>query len=199
MGTDEHYLEDELYELVREDRSIFEFLQAGSLDGIWYWDLENPKSEWMSPRFWQLLGFDHTKKEHLASEWQDLIHPQDLLTALSNFKRHCENRDHPYDQVVRYRHKDGSTVWVRCRGLVIRDHTGKPVRMLGAHTDLTQLKSTEAELRKRTIELEDANQKLRGALEQVKTLTGFHRANGFVIRFPCRHLNELLLGISKSR
>ena len=172
MDTEEHYLKHELYELVREDRSIFEFIQQGSLDGIWYWDLEDPESEWMSPRLWELLGFDYREKKHLASEWQDLIHPQDLLTALTNFKKHCEDHDHPYDQVVRYRHKDGSTVWVRCRGLVIRDDTGKPIRMLGAHTDLTQLKTTEQELRKKTIELQDANQRLREALEEVRTLRG---------------------------
>jgi len=39
---DEHYLRDELYSLVRSDPLIFEFLQAGSLDGVWYWDLERP-------------------------------------------------------------------------------------------------------------------------------------------------------------
>lgn len=26
-----------------------------SLDGAWYWDLENPESEWMSPLFWEVL------------------------------------------------------------------------------------------------------------------------------------------------
>lgn len=35
MSTDEHYLKTELYRLIREDESIFEFLQRGSLDGIW--------------------------------------------------------------------------------------------------------------------------------------------------------------------
>ncbi len=37
--------------------------------------------------------------------------------------------------MVRYRHADGSTVWVRCRGLAIRDESGRPIRMLGAHDD----------------------------------------------------------------
>ena len=36
MGNEEHYLKTELYDLVRKDPAIFEFLQAGSLDGIWY-------------------------------------------------------------------------------------------------------------------------------------------------------------------
>lgn len=68
-----HRLQEELESLVREDGTIFEFLQAGSLDGIWYWDLENPEQEWMSERFWELLGVQPSEKKHLASEWQDLI------------------------------------------------------------------------------------------------------------------------------
>ena len=83
----------------------------------------------------------------MASEWQDLINPEDLQVALENFEKHCVDPNHPYDQIVRYRHKDGSTVWVRCRGIAIRDKTGKPVRMLGAHTNLTRQKKVEHELR----------------------------------------------------
>jgi|TARA_Y100000310_G_scaffold341117_1_gene439225 PAS domain S-box-containing protein len=172
MQTPQHYLQNELYTLTQEDRSIFEFLQQGSLDGIWYWDLEDPESEWMSPRFWELLGFDYRKMRHLASEWQELINPDDLQVALSNFAKHCQDPNHPYDQVVRYRHRDGSTVWVRCRGTAIRDDAGKPIRMLGAHTDLTQQKCAEEALKEKTIELEQANRKLRTALNQIKTLKG---------------------------
>lgn len=139
-----HYLERELYDLVRTDPRIFDFLQAGSLDGIWYWDLERPDNEWMSPRFWDLLGFDPAEKSHNPEEWQALIDPDGLNTALENFHNHLADPDCPYNQVVRYTHKDGSDVWVRCRGLAIRDAAGKPIRMLGAHNDLTALvKSTE--------------------------------------------------------
>jgi len=115
------YLEKELYALFQEDAYLFDFLQRGSLDGVWYWDLENRENEWMSPRFWHVLGFDPAEREHLSSEWQDLIHPEDLKVALDNLELHCDDPDHPYDQIVRYRHKDGSTVWVRCRGIAIRD------------------------------------------------------------------------------
>ena len=134
----DHYLKDELYREIKESDEIWEFLQSGSLDGIWYWDIEEAAHEWMSPRFWEVFGYDPSKKKHLASEWQHMIDPDDLKVALDNFKKHCENPDHPYDQIVRYRHKDGSTIWVRCRGLAIRDDTGKPVRMLGAHTNVTE-------------------------------------------------------------
>ena len=147
MADKKNYLQKELYHLVREDQSIFEFIQQGSLDGLCYWDLEKPENEWMSPQFWATLGYDPQDKKHLASEWQDLIHPDDLKVALDNFHKHCADPHHPYDQIVRYRHKDGSTVWVRCRGIAIRDKAGKPIRMLGAHIDLTAQKNAEQALR----------------------------------------------------
>lgn len=150
----ENYLRKELYELVKSDSSIFEFIQSGSLDGMWYWDLQNPKNEWMSDKFWETLGFDPNEKKHLASEWQDLIFEEDLKTAKANLDRHIRDPDHPYDQIVRYRHKNGSTIWIRCRGLAIRDENGQAIRMLGAHTDITHMKETEREITRLTEEYE---------------------------------------------
>ena len=146
MTSETHYLEKELRRLIQSDQWIFDFLQKGSLDGIWYWDLENPENEWMSPEFWTTLGYDPGQKEHLSAEWQSLIHPEDLRLALDNFNKHCADPDHPYDQIVRYRHQNGSTVWIRCRGIAIRDETGRPVRMLGAHNEITAQKETELAL-----------------------------------------------------
>jgi PAS domain S-box-containing protein len=173
MSKKDHYLKKELYDLIQKNVSVFEFLQQGSLDGIWYWDIEAQENEWMSPRFWEVLGYNPAEKEHLAKEWQDLINPDDLKTALYNFAKHCEDPNHPYDQVVRYRHRDGHTVWVRCRGIAIRNETGKPIRMLGAHTDLTPQKIAEEKLRQKTIELEETNKKLQDALANIKVLRGF--------------------------
>ncbi len=157
---DGSYLKNELYEIIQKDSSIFEFLQNSALDGIWYWDLESPKNEWMSPRFWQILGYDPADKKHLASEWQNLIHPDDLKKAIKNFELHCRNPEHPYDQIVRYRHKNGSTVWVRCRGIAIRNLSGKPVRMLGAHNDISEVKKAQEKLQTFVEELQQNNKEL---------------------------------------
>ncbi len=160
MQETAHYLKEELYDLIKKDSKIFEFLQRGSLDGIWYWGLKTEKDEWMSPRFWEVLGYDPKEKAHLASEWMDLIDPDDLKVEHKNFSKHCADPDHSFDQIVRYRHGDGSTGWVRCRGIAIRNEAGEPVRLRGAHTDLTQLKRVEAKLHARTLELEAALQRI---------------------------------------
>lgn len=170
MPNGAHYLKQELYDAIKTGPQIFEFLQAGSLDGIWYWDINAPEHEWLSPQFWTTLGYNPADKQHLSSEWQDLIHPDDLPGCIENFKKHCTDPNHPYDQIVRYRHRDGSTVWIRCRGLAIRDANGNPRRMLGAHTDLTEVKRVELELAEKNRQLEESNRHLRAALERVGQL-----------------------------
>jgi PAS domain S-box-containing protein len=140
---EDHRLKQELFGLIKTDANIFEFVEHSSLDGLWYWDLESPEHEWMSDKFWLTLGYDPSTKRHLASEWQGIINKDDLAVAEENFKKHCADPKHDYDQEVRYQHYDGSTVWVRCRGLVIRDEAGKPVRMIGAHNDITAFKEEE--------------------------------------------------------
>jgi PAS domain S-box-containing protein len=155
-----HYLEAELLDRLQSERDIFDFLRTSSLDGMWYWNLERPQDEWMSPEFWRLFGVDPATKAHRPDEWQDLIFAEDLERAADNLERHCADPNHPYDQIVRYRHADGSTVWVRCRGLAIRDENGVPIRMLGAHNDVTALKRAERDLARRVEEVEQSHSEL---------------------------------------
>lgn len=161
MSTPEdHYLRRELYARVRRDPAVFEFLQSGCLDGVWYWDLEQPEEEWMSPRFWTTFGHDPAEKAHLASEWQAMIHPDDLVAAVAAAQAHCADPTVPYDQVVRYTHSAGHTVWIRCRGIAIRDEQGVPVRMLGAHTDVTELVRAQQALADQAAQLARINGEL---------------------------------------
>ncbi len=143
-----HYLLEELQEKLKTDSSIWDFFRASCLDGMWYWDLENPENEWMSPEFWELFGYDPATKEHTPESWFDIIHPEDKVIAIKNFNKHLANPDHPYDQVVRYRHAKGHLIWVRCRGLAVRDEKGRGIRMIGAHIDLTAF-VTESKERER--------------------------------------------------
>lgn len=147
-NVEENYLKEELYALIKNEDYIFDFIQKSSLDGLWFWDLDNPENEWMNSKFWTTLGYDPDKMLHKASAWQDLINQEDLKVVYKNFTKHCEDSSHPYDQIVRYKHKLGHTVWIQCRGLAIRDSKGKPVRMLGAHTDITKLKKVEIKLKR---------------------------------------------------
>lgn len=165
-----NYLKEELYTLIKKESKIFDFIQKAALDGIWYWDLENPSNEWLSPEFWETLGYDYKDKIHSPSAWQDIIFEEDLPKVLKNFDLHCENSEHPFDQVVRYKHHNGSTVWIRCRGLAIRDKNGVALRMLGAHIDITEQKKVEEEIKKISSEYEKVFNSAQNALFLIEVL-----------------------------
>ena len=117
---------------------ILLFLQDGLHDG--YWDSHFQTGyEYMSPRFWQMLGYQPDEKAHNPNEWKSICHPIDLELAQTDLEAHIATRgEHPYCPNLRFRHKNGSWVIVQRRGrVVVWDRTGLAVRMVGTHTDIT--------------------------------------------------------------
>jgi PAS domain S-box-containing protein len=158
---DNHYLKNEIYALVKADNTIFDFIQESSLDGIWYWDLDKHEEEWMSPKFWSVLGYDFKDMPHKPSAWRDIVNADDFKLANELIIKHFENPEIPFDKTIRYTHKNGSIVWIRCRGLAIRDKDGKPIRMLGSHQNITEYKKNEQKLNK-SVALLNYTQKIAG-------------------------------------
>jgi signal transduction histidine kinase len=139
MADHNNYLEQGLYSEIQRNPLLLDFLKSASFGGMWSRDLEQPENEWRSPEFWLLLGIDPSTKSHRPIEWQDLIDKNDYAVAIEYLEKHCTDPNYPYDHRVRYRHANGSTIWLRCRGIAVRNTQGKAVRMIGTHTNLTDL------------------------------------------------------------
>ncbi|MCH2038781.1 MAG: PAS domain-containing protein, partial [Rickettsiales bacterium] len=129
-----------------------------SYDGYWDWYIQDDY-EYMSPRFWEMLGYEPEEKRHHPSEWQSIIFEDSLQIALDNFDKHVKTKGtHPFQQEVKYRHKDGSIVYIICKGKVVEwDEEGNPIRMIGTHTDITAQKEAEntLQVQKEYLELSD--------------------------------------------
>ncbi len=112
-------------------------------DGWWDWHLlEN--FEYMSPRFWEILGYDPNEMKHHPSEWQKLILPDDLIKATNSFKLHINSHGSiPFQEEVRYKHASGKIIWVVCKGKVVEWDGDTAIRIVGAHTDITERKQLE--------------------------------------------------------
>lgn len=131
-----HYLEKELYDKITEGDQVFDFLQKSVLDGIWYIDLENPNNEFVSSYFFKVFGYENSDFSENGKHWTSLVHPDDLVKSQELMALHFVNPEIPFEQIVRYQHKNGSTIWIRCKGIAIRNENGQPIRMLGVHTTL---------------------------------------------------------------
>ncbi|MEM9004402.1 MAG: response regulator [Cyanobacteria bacterium P01_F01_bin.86] len=134
-------------EKVRLELNLLEQILDIVLAGYWDWDI--PKhQEYLSPGFKQMFGYEDHELPNQPETWQELIFPEDLAGVLDCFERHIQSRGKiPYYNEVRYRHKDGSTVWVICSGQVIEwDARDKPIRMIGCHIDISDRKQAEEQL-----------------------------------------------------
>lgn len=121
-------------------------LESDGFDGIWDWRLQED-FEYMSPRFWEILGQDYTTKKHHPDEWQDLIYTEDLTKAKDLLSKHIASKGEvPFLLEARYRHPNGSVIWVLCRGKVIEWDGDTPIRMIGTHTDITAIKDAQDKL-----------------------------------------------------
>lgn len=120
---------------------------ASSGDGYWDWDLET-NYQYMSPRFWEMFGYKSEEKDHHPSAWQDVIFLDDLEIVQGNLEKHIQTKgEHPFEQEVRYWHKNGSIVTVLCKGRVVEwGEDGMAKRMIGAHIDVTELKKIQQSL-----------------------------------------------------
>lgn len=116
-------------------------------DGYWDWNLVT-NQEFMSRKFWENFGHDPQTRSHYPSAWEALVHPQDIGQIRDAMKRHVDsNGKIPYGIEARFRHARGGWLSIYCRGKIVEwDEHGKPVRMVGTHTNITELKKIQAEL-----------------------------------------------------
>ncbi|HSM82026.1 MAG TPA: PAS domain S-box protein, partial [Nodosilinea sp.] len=131
-----------------QELSLLEQILNIVLAGYWDWHISTDV-EYYSSGFKQMLGYADHELINSPQTWQDLIFPEDLPKVLEQFDRHVQSHGaEPYYNEVRYRHQDGSTVWILCSGQVIEwDNAGNPLRMIGCHIDITQRKQAEESLR----------------------------------------------------
>lgn len=131
-------------EAVLKSEQNFKDIFESTLSGYWDWNLVD-NTEYLSPTFKRMFGYQDHEMENSPEAWQRIIFPEDLPGILEVFDRHVKSRGRePFYNEIRYLHKDGSTVWVICAGRVVEwSADGKPLRMIGCHVDITQRKLAE--------------------------------------------------------
>ena len=127
-----------------EDR--WKFSLEGSGDGVWDWNLETGEV-FRSPRWHQMYGYSPNEIASNAEAGRVLIHPDDLSGAIDDLDALRSGLKASFITEFRILCKEGSWKWVLSRGMIISfTPEGKPLRIIGTHTDISERKNSEAEL-----------------------------------------------------
>ncbi len=131
-------------EALRKSEERFDLAMRGANDGLWDRDLTTNEI-YFSPRWKQMLGHEDHEIPNKYEEWRKRVHQEDIHRVQEIVNAHLEGRTPHYKCEYRLRHKDGTYLWILSRGLAIRDAEGRPYRIAGSHTDITECIKTEDE------------------------------------------------------
>ncbi len=146
MLYDETERKQFLEELRRSEARLHSVIEGTNV-GTWEWNVQAGETVF-NERWAEMAGY---RLEELApvsiKTWRDLAHPDDLEESDRQLMEVFGRKRPYYDIECRMKHRNGNWIWVNDRGKVIEwSADGKPVRMVGTHTDITERKQTEQQI-----------------------------------------------------
>jgi diguanylate cyclase (GGDEF)-like protein/PAS domain S-box-containing protein len=161
---------------LRDSEQRWQFALEGARDGVWDWNLVT-NEVYFSPQWKRMLGFEEHEIAGSLEEWDKRVHPDDKARAYADIEKHLKGEAPYYQNEHRVLCKDGSYKWILDRGMIVdRGPDGKPTRMIGTHTDMTERRQAEETIRE---------------LSLVDDLTGLRNRRGFLV------LGELQLSLAQ--
>lgn len=132
----------------------WKFALEGAGDGVWDWNIQTGEATF-SKRYKEMLGFSESEIGTSASEWVSRVDTDDMPYAMATVREHLDGKTPSAKVELRMLCKDGSWKWILGRGMVVsRDSDGKPLRLVGTITDITERKHAEIALTESLHEME---------------------------------------------
>ncbi len=148
----------------RESEERLRLALDGSQDGMWDWNVGTGQNL-VDDRWCKMLGYTKAEIVEHIDQWKSLVHPLDL-PVITRIHQECLDRkiSHLAGE-FRMRTKSGEWKWILGRGAVVEvDGTGKPLRLVGTHKDISQQKATEQNLERALEEAEAARDTIKAIL-----------------------------------
>jgi|GEM_PF-708653 len=129
-----------------KSEELWRFALEGAGDGVWDWDVRE-NTVFFSQRCKEMLGFKDDEIGNHPQEWVSRVHPEDQPAALAAMRDCLRGKSQIYISEHRVLNKEGRYQWTLDRARVVsRSAEGKPLRMIGTHTDITERKNAEVNL-----------------------------------------------------
>lgn len=133
--------------LVESEERLRYALESTS-EGLWDWDLSTGRVEY-SDSWLAALGYERSATEPTIAFWKHIVHPDDRDAMQRLLDEHFAGHTQIYSCEARLRCGNGEYRYYLDRGRVVtRDAAGRPLRMIGADTDISERKAMEEALRR---------------------------------------------------
>ncbi|WP_371322516.1 diguanylate cyclase [Dechloromonas sp. ZY10] len=130
-----------------ENEQRWRYALEAAGDGVWDWQIGSQRVIF-SERWKTMLGYAPDEIANLLDEWEHRVHPDDIPRVRKDLAAHIGGQTPIYHAAYRMLHKDGHWLWVLDRGMVLeRSPDGQARRMVGTHTDISQQKMLEDQLK----------------------------------------------------
>jgi len=139
--TDRMLAEEKIHEVTER----LQLATVSAKAGVWDWNLQTNEMKW-DDRMLELYGLTRENFRGGIEAWEKGLHPDDSSRATEECQAALHG-ERDFDTDFRVLHPDGVVVNVKANGLVLRDEEGKPLRMIGLNTDITDRKQTEEKLK----------------------------------------------------
>jgi PAS domain S-box-containing protein len=181
-----------------EDR--LRLVQEGVKDGIYEFDVAT-RNVLLSASYLNLLGFNPQDLNGDIANFERILHPDDLQRMRDAAEKYLAKKSAHFAAVCRMQHRDGGWRWILARGVGEWDErTGKPIRLVGTHTDITEQKLREEELRQMNQDLESftyiASHDLRSPLVNLK---GFAGEIEYALQESCAVISEVMQDLPETQ
>jgi diguanylate cyclase (GGDEF)-like protein/PAS domain S-box-containing protein len=131
-----------LLEAARRSEQRYALAAAGSNDGLWDWDVAADEL-YCSERWKLMIGLAPETRIHSFAEWESYVHEEDRTGLREALDKHLDGETPHFEHEYRVRHISGDVRFVLCRGIAVRDESGRPVRMAGSQTDVTEWRKVQ--------------------------------------------------------
>lgn len=123
-------------------------------DALWDYDFRTGTA-YYSPRYYTMLGYQPDEFKPGLESRHNLIHPDDKAATLAVEQKQLKLGG-PVDSVFRLKTRDGQYRWIHSRGRIVeKGPDGELWRLVGVHSDITELKEAQLQLQAAKDELED--------------------------------------------
>ena len=130
---------------LRESQERLNSILASIQDVVWSFSPDMSRLNYMNRSVERVFGHPPAAFEQNPRLWLDCVHPLDRAGYEAVLQ--SMNPDHPFfDQETRIVARDGEVRWLHCRGRLVVDADGQPLRIDGVATDITQRKQAEQQV-----------------------------------------------------